>query len=200
MRFLPWRLITLKSFKSWLSFNPVLRADVSVRLKDKILLEHSKRLHDRTFSPECVWATHGQNISARSVDRDYRAEHRHVRPSKKKNLVNFSVRPMKKIPTQLFKIFLYYINTVAYKSSVTKEFVHFYINKPTFTACVKFVSSWLTLGCDLHPSASQLLIARNPRYIKNAHILYPWERGWFYTYTVSAYKKILKPFPLYPKN
>jgi hypothetical protein len=37
----------MESFQPGLSFIPVSRAEISARPKDKILLKHSKRLHDQ---------------------------------------------------------------------------------------------------------------------------------------------------------
>jgi hypothetical protein len=41
----------MESFQPGLSFIPVSRAEISARPKDKILLKHSKRLHDQNSSP-----------------------------------------------------------------------------------------------------------------------------------------------------
>jgi hypothetical protein len=41
----------MESFQPGLSFIPVSRAEISARPKDKVLLKHSKRLHDQNSSP-----------------------------------------------------------------------------------------------------------------------------------------------------
>ena len=62
----------MESFQPGLSFTPISRAEISARpIKDKMLLKHSKRLHDRNFGPGWVsarvevQATRAEKISSR---------------------------------------------------------------------------------------------------------------------------------------
>jgi hypothetical protein len=76
----------------------------------KTILEHETELSDSSQKPISIYST--QKFAPRILINTLNIFLSRFRPSKKNNLVSVPARPLKKLPTQLFFYFLFYINTL----------------------------------------------------------------------------------------